>query len=136
MANNIPADQQCDFDSSWSRYQIMVLQQLGDHTQVLQNLHGEVTEHKQTAAVHLAEFAMWKAQVNESITEVQNTMHEMMYDDKGINKRVDMLEQQQDTENQIELRAKDSWQSTSAFIVTMSVIINLIIQLFLAFAKK
>jgi hypothetical protein len=136
MANDNTSEQQCDFDSSWSRYQIMVLQQLGDHTQVLQNLHNDVIEHKQAAAVHLAEFTMWKARMDQSIDELQKAVDEIMYDDKGVNKRVNALEQQQNTENQIELRAKTSWQTTSAFIVTMSVVINLIIQLFMAFVKK
>lgn len=135
MAND-NAQEQCDFDNSWSKYQMMVLQQLGDHTQVLQNLNNNVNDHKQSAAVHLAEFAMWKTQINESITSIQESIDNIMHDDKGISKRVTALEHQHSTENQIDLRSKTNWQSTSAFIVTASVVVNLLIQLFVAFIKK
>jgi len=136
MANDNISEQQCDFDSSWSRYQMMVLQQLGDHTQVLQNLNSDVTEHKQTAAVHLAEFAMWKAHINENTAILQKTVDDLLHDDKGILKRVTVLEQQQNTETQLELRAKGNWQTMSASVVTLSVIINVLIQLFVAFIKN
>lgn len=136
MANDNISEQQCDFDSSWSRYQMMVLQQLGDHTQVLQNLNSDVNEHKQTAAVHLAEFAMWKTHINETTTTLQKTVDDLLHDDKGILKRVTLLEQQQNTETQLDLRAKSNWQTMSASVVTLSVIINVLIQLFVAFIKK
>lgn len=135
MAND-NIHEQCDFDSSWSKYQMMVLQQLADHTQVLQNLNSNVSEHKQAMAVHLAELAMWKAHINESIANLQKSIDEMLYDERGVAKRVAALEQHQSTENQIDLRSKNNWQTMSAFIVTASVIVNLLIQMLQTFVKK
>lgn len=135
MANENSLDQP-EFDSSWPRYQLMVLQQLGDHTQVLQNLNTDMTEHKQAAAVHLAEFAMWKANVNETLADSQKIIDDILYDDKGLAKRISILEQQLNTESQLDLKSKHNWQFTSALIATISVVINVLIQLFVAFIKK
>lgn len=136
MANDNVPEQQYEFDGSWSKYQMMVLQQLGDHTQVLQNLNIDVTDHKQSAAVHLAEFAMWKSQVNESLSNLQRSIEEGLSDNKEALRRIAALEHQHNTETQIDLRSKSNWQTTSALIVTLSVIVNLLIQLFVTFAKK
>ena len=136
MANIENSEQHCEFDSSWSKYQLMVLQQLADHTEVLQNLNKNVTDHKQTAAVHLAEFAMWKSHVNESIESVQESIDCMLYDEKGVAKRIATIEQQINTENQLDIRSKGDWSSRNTIIITTSVIINLIIQLFVNFVKK
>jgi hypothetical protein len=136
MANNETSEQQCDFDSSWSKYQLMVLQQLGDHTEVLQSLNKNVTDHKQSAAVHLAEFAMWKSQINQSIESVQESIDSILYDDRGVAQRISAIERQLNTESQIDLRSKDQWSSRNTVIITASVIINLFIQLFVNFIKK
>lgn len=136
MANNETSEQQCDYDSSWSKYQLMVLQQLGDHTEVLQNLNKNVTDHKQSAAVHLAEFAMWKSQINQSIESVQESINSILYDERGIAQRISAIERQLNTETQIDLRSKEEWGSRNTVIITASVIINLIIQLFVNFVKK
>lgn len=136
MANNETSEQQCDFDSSWSKYQLMVLQQLADHTEVLQSLNKNVTDHKQSAAVHLAEFAMWKSQINQSIESVQESIDSILYDDRGVAQRISAIERQLNTESQIDLRSKDEWSSRNTVIITASVIINLFIQLFVNFIKK
>jgi membrane-bound ClpP family serine protease len=133
---NTENSEHCDFDSSWSKYQLMVLQQLGDHTEVLQTLNKNVADHKQSAAVHLAEFAMWKAQINQSIENVQDSIDSMLYDEKGVSRRVSTIEQQLNTETQIDNKAKDDWRSRNTIIITTSVIVNLLIQLFVNFIKK
>ena len=48
--------------NGWSKYQIMVLQQLDDHNSVLQNLNKELVEIKQSMAVSETELKMWRAQ--------------------------------------------------------------------------
>lgn len=135
MAHNENSEQHCDFDSSWSKYQLMVLQQLGDHTEVLQSLNKNVTDHKQSTAVHLAEFAMWKSQINHSIEHIQDSIDSMMYDENGLSRRVFTIEQQLNTENQIDNKTKDDWKARNTIIITTTVIINLIIQLFVHFVK-
>ena len=135
MAHNENSEQHCDFDSSWSKYQLMVLQQLGDHTEVLQSLNKNVTEHKQSVAVHLAEFAMWKSQINQSIEIIQDSIDSMLYDEKGLSRRVSTVEQQLNTESQIDNKSKDDWKARNTIIVTTTVIINLLIQLFVHFLR-
>ena len=136
MANIENSEQQCDFDSSWSKYQLMVLQQLGDHTEVLQSLNKNVADHKQSVAVHLAEFAMWKSQINQSIEGVQESIDSILYDDRGVAQRISAIERQLNTESQIDIRTKDAWSSRNTVIITASVLINLFIQLFVNFIKK
>jgi hypothetical protein len=136
MAHNENSEQHCDFDSSWSKYQLMVLQQLGDHTEVLQSLNKNVTDHKQSAAVHLAEFAMWKSQINQSIENIQDSINSMLYDEKGLSRRVSIIEQQLNTETQIDNKSKDDWKLRNTIIVTTTVVINLLIQLFVNFIKN
>lgn len=135
MANFENTEHQCDFDSSWSKYQLMVLQQLSDHTEVLQNLNKNLTDHKQSAAVHLAEFAMWKSQINKSLESIQELVDSMLHDERGVSRRVSTIEQQITTENQIDLKNKDNWASRNTIIITSSVIVNLLIQLFVNFIK-
>ena len=53
--------------NGWSKYQLMVLQQLEDHTRVLQNLNKEIIAINQSLAVQQAETSMWKAQINASL---------------------------------------------------------------------
>lgn len=136
MANNENTEQQCDFDSSWSKYQLMVLQQLGDHTEVLQTLNKAMTDHKQAAAVHLAEFAMWKTQINNSIIGVQESINSMGLDEKGLLSRINSLEQQLSTKEQLDIKSKNDWTVRNTIIVTASVLVNLFIQLFVNFIKK
>jgi hypothetical protein len=136
MAHNENSEQHCDFDSSWSKYQLMVLQQLGDHTEVLQSLNKNVTDHKQSTAVHLAEFAMWKSQINQSIENIQDSINSMLYDEKGLSRRVSIIEQQLNTETQIDNKSKDDWKLRNTIIVTTTVVINLLIQLFVNFIKN
>ena len=133
---NDNAQDQYEFDSSWSKYQMMVLQQLADHTLVLQNLNNNANEHKQAGAVHIAEFTMWKTHVNESIATLQNSIDNMLQDNKDIGKRMTTLEHHHSTESQIDLRSQSNWQTTSAFIVTSTVIVNMLIQLFVTFIKN
>ena len=46
--------------NGWSKYQLLVLQQLEDHNTVLQNLNKEVIDLKQQCAVVETENKMWK----------------------------------------------------------------------------
>lgn len=133
---NTEHNEHCDFDSSWSKYQLMVLQQLGDHTEVLQNLNKNVADHKQSTAVHLAEFAMWKTQINQSIESLQDSIDSILYDERGVARRISTIEQQLNTESQIDNKTKEEWSSRNTIIVTASVVINLIIQLFVNFLKN
>ena len=52
--------------NGWSKYQMLVLQQLNDHNLVLQNLNKETAELKQTIAVSEAEAKIWNTQINSS----------------------------------------------------------------------
>lgn len=136
MANNENTEQQCDFDSSWSKYQLMVLQQLGDHTEVLQTLNKAMIDHKQAAAVHLAEFAMWKTQINNSVTGVQESIDSVGLDEKGLLSRITTLEQQLNTKEQLDIKSKNDWAARNTIIITTSILVNLFIQLFVNFIKK
>lgn len=125
-----------DFNSSWSKYQLMVLQQLEDHTDLLQSLNNSIAEHKQAAAVHLAEFAMWKAQVNSTVKKTQKAIDESLQENKEMSQRVTALEQQMKIIEQLELKSKTDWSNRNTAIVTITVVLNIIIQLFVHFVKK
>lgn len=103
--------------NGWSKYQLMVLQQLDDHNKVLQNLNKEVIEIKQTIAVSEAEQKMWKSQVIDLSDEMTEKMDHILYDDNGLAKKIASVERILEVEEQSTLKMKAKWALLGAVAV-------------------
>lgn len=113
--------------NGWSRYQIMVLQQLEDHNKVLQNLNKEIVDLKQTIAVSETELKMWRAQIMLSVTNLEKNMDEVLYDENGLNSRVSKLERDTSIEQQLSTKIKATWAFVGAIIMfTIDIAIKII----------
>lgn len=119
--------------NGWSKYQLMVLQQLEDHTRVLQNLNKEIIAINQSLAVHQAETHMWRTQINASLKELRDEVDEILYGEKGIGQRIGSVERELDVEEQSNIKLKAVWAFYGSIIV---VIANVAVQLFSTYFKK
>lgn len=119
--------------SSWSKHQLMVLQQLEDHTQVLQNLNKEIVSINQNFAVQHAEMTIWKEQINSKLVELREDVDNILYDEKGINQRIVTVERELDVEEQMSNKIKATWALYGSIAV---VLVNVITQIVIAYIKK
>lgn len=118
--------------NSWSKYQLMVLQQLEDHTKVLQNLNKEIVTINQSMAVNQAESVMWRTQIASNLKELREEVDKILYDEKGINQRVGTVERELEVEEQTNLKMKATWAFYGSMIAVVS---NIIFQVVSAYLK-
>jgi len=95
--------------NGWSKYQIMVLQQLDDHNKVLQNLNKELVEIKQNIAVSETELKMWRAQTMLSIEKLTEDVDTILYDEGGLNYKLRALERTNEVEEKVSSKTKAMW---------------------------
>ena len=119
--------------NGWSKYQLMVLQQLEDHTRVLQNLNKEIIAINQSLAVQQAETSMWKAQINASLKELRDEVDEILYGEKGIGQRIVTVERELDVEEQTDTKLKAVW---ALYGSVLAVVANVVVQFFSNYFKK
>ena len=83
MNSNFDKDNVNRYDGNgWSKYQIMVLQQLEDHSELLHNLNKELIEIKQTIAVSEAELKMWRKSIMSDVETLEEQMDCVLYEDE------------------------------------------------------
>ena len=125
-------EQYCD-TNGWSKYQLMVLQQLEDHTKVLQNLNKEIVTINQSVAVQQAENMMWRTQILSNLKELRDEVDKILYDETGIGQRIVTVERELDVEEQTNTKIKAMWALYGSIAVVAA---NLIVQVFVAYFKK
>lgn len=118
--------------NGWSKYQLMVLQQLDDHNAVLQNLNKEIVEVKQAIAVNEAEMKMWRNQTTTVIEQLQEDVDDVLYDEKGIGQRLASIEREMDVEEQTNTKHKATWALYGSIAMFVA---NLIVQIITAYFK-
>lgn len=119
--------------NGWSKYQLMVLQQLDDHNTVLQNLNKEIASIKQIIAVQETEIKMWKTQVTAEMAELQKDVDHALYDEKGINQRLFTIERNLDVEEKSNTKTKAVWALYGSVAVF---VIDLLMQALAIYVKK
>jgi hypothetical protein len=112
--------------NGWSKYQMLVLQQLDDHNKLLQNMNKDINEIRQAVAVSDTELKMWRAQTMSTIQTLEEDVDHILYDDKGISVRLSSIERELDIEEQ----SKTKWKATMALYGSVLVfLVNVIVQL-------
>jgi hypothetical protein len=119
--------------NGWSKYQLMVLQQLEDHNQVLQNLNKEVASIKQTIAVSDTELKMWRAQIMTNVVEITKDLDGMLYDERGLTNRVANVERELDVEEQANTKHKATLALYGSIVLF---IVNVLVQVAALFLKQ
>lgn len=109
--------------NGWSKYQIMVLQQLEDHSRVLENLNREVVNIKQQIAVSDTEIKLWRSTAMSKLTILEEKMSHVLYDDTGLNKKISNIEKQFDIEEKVDLKIKAMWALIGA---VAAVVLNVV----------
>jgi len=118
--------------NNWSKYQLMVLQQLEDHTKVLQNLNKEIITINQSIAVQQAENIMWKSQISANLKELRDEVDKILYDEQGINYRIGTVERELVVEEQTNVKTKATWAFYGSMIAIVS---NIIFQILGTYLK-
>jgi hypothetical protein len=119
--------------NGWSKYQIMVLQQLDDHSKVLQNMNKDINEMRQTMAVSETELKMWRAQITSVTQELEENVDYILYDEKGLNQKVVTIERELDIEEQ----ANTKWKASMALYGSIAMfVVNAIVQLIVLYFKN
>ena len=106
--------------NGWSKYQIMVLQQLDDHNKLLQNFNKEINELKQTVAVSDTELKMWRAQIMKSVEELDTRTDFILYDDDGLTKRLRAVETSINVEEKAQTKIKTVWTLYAAIVMFLA----------------
>jgi len=102
--------------NGWSKYQIMVLQQLDDHKKVLQNLNKELVDIKTCIAVSETELKMWRAHTMLSVEKLTEDVNNILYDESGLTNKLRALEKTSEVEEQISVKSKATWAIYGAII--------------------
>jgi hypothetical protein len=119
--------------NGWSKYQIMVLQQLDDHNKLLQNMNKDINEIKQSNAVSETELKMWRAQIMATTQELETSVDYILYDEKGLNHKINTIERELDIEEQ----ANTKWKASLALYGSVVMFIaNIVVQLVMVYLKK
>ena len=113
-------------DSDWSRYQLLVLQQLEDHSLVLSNLNKEIIEIKQFFAVHKTESNIWRDHLKSQLEKLQQEVDTNKEEINNIQRSIDVEEQ-----SSIKHKATTALYGSIAMFVA-----NIIMQLITAYIKK
>ena len=112
--------------NGWSRYQIMVLQQLTDHTKLLQALMSEINTIKQQIAISDIISKNWRDQADKSIQELKEDVDFIMEDEGGINQRLRHIEENAKIEEKSTLKVKAFWGLLGgAIVIVMDIAIRI-----------
>jgi uncharacterized protein (UPF0147 family) len=106
--------------NGWSKYQIMVLQQLEDHNRVLQNLNKDIAEAKQQLAVTGAETALWRSSTISALENLERKLSHILYDDKGLNRKISDMEKHFEVEEKATSKLKAIWAFYGAIVVFLT----------------
>jgi predicted nucleic acid-binding Zn-ribbon protein len=112
--------------NGWSKYQILVLQQLDDHNKVLQNLNKEIVDIKQNIAVSETELKMWRAQIMSSVERLTEQVDDILYDESGLSYKIRNLEKTQEVDQRVEMKAKAVWAVIGA---GLTLLINFLLKI-------
>lgn len=135
MNDNFERDNANRYEGNgWSKYQLMVLQQLEDHNKVLQNLNKEIVDIKQSVAVSETELKMWRSQIMSSVNSLTDDMDTILYDEKGLSNRIHTIEREMDVTEQTSTKIKSMWALYGAIILSLLNIGAQLLQVF--FLKK
>lgn len=103
--------------NGWSKYQLMVLQQLDDHNKVLQNLNKDIVDIKQHAAVAEAELKLWRGSTIVALENLEKKMTHVLYEDGGLNKKISNIENQLSIDKNTTAKLKAIWAFYGAIAV-------------------
>lgn len=112
--------------NGWSRYQIMVLQQLTDHTKLLQALMSEINSIKQQIAISDIISKNWRDQADKSIEGLKEDVEFILEDERGLNSRLRLIEENTKVEEKTSLKVKAMWGMLGGIVV---VVVDLSIKL-------
>jgi hypothetical protein len=103
--------------NGWSKYQIMVLQQLDDHNKVLQNLNKDLVELKQSIAVSETESKMWRLQTMSTVERLTKEVDLILYDESGLSNKIRDLQKTNEVEEKSDIKVKAVWAFVGAVVV-------------------
>lgn len=103
--------------NGWSKYQIMVLQQLDDHNKVLQNLNKDLVDLKQSIAVSETESKMWRLQTMSTIERLTKEVDLILYDESGLSNKIRDLQKTNEVEERSDIKAKAVWAFVGAIVM-------------------
>jgi outer membrane receptor for Fe3+-dicitrate len=87
----------------------MVLQQLTDHTKLLQALMSEINTIKQQIAINDIISKNWRDQADKSIEELKSDVEFILEDEQGLNTRLKNIEENTKVEEKSSLKMKAFW---------------------------
>ena len=118
--------------NGWSKYQLMVLQQLEDHHKVLQNLNKELIDLKQSLAVSETELKMWRTQTMVDVEDLTKNLSHILHDERGLSRKLLEVERQLNVEEQVATRTRANWAFYSAILIFF---VNILFQAYEMFFK-
>jgi hypothetical protein len=114
--------------NGWSKYQILVLQQLDDHNAVLQHLNKELVDIKQNIAVSETESKMWRTQTMATVEQLSKDVDAILYDETGLSNKIRDLQKNNEIDEKTTLKVKAIWATIGAIITILASIIPKIVE--------
>lgn len=99
--------------NGWSKYQLMVLNQLEDHTKLLTKLSEDLIQIQKRMEVDAANNIHEKKHIDILKSNIYNILH----DDNGINTRLKKIEQEKLVNIKANIKLKAIWSAGGALIV-------------------
>jgi hypothetical protein len=119
--------------NGWSKYQMLVLQQLDDHNKLLQNMNKDINELRQATAVSDTELKMWRAQTMATIQRLDEDVEHILYDEKGLAAKLSTVERELDIEEQ----TRTKWKATIALYgAILMFLINIAVQIVTSYFRQ
>ena len=119
--------------NGWSKYQVMVLAQLRDQTELSKDVMEQLSEAREHRAVVDANMKNWIEQNNKRVDKLESQIEYVLNSKNGINDRLSKLEQFEEISKATKVKIGGLWALIGGVIV---VIIDVIFNLLGYFSPK
>ena len=117
---------QREYDNNgWAKHQLMVLAQLEGHTLLLKDLIKEITEMKRDVAISANDYKNWRDNTSAKIDSIQKNLDFIWDDDRGLDARLNLLEDNIRIDKQSSMKFRGSWALIGgAFVIILEFFIK------------
>jgi len=105
--------------NGWSKYQLLVLQTLTDHTSLIKSVHDEINELKKQAAVDSNEMSNWRKNYDSELDEFRDNCEEIKKKVESVDHRLKNIEDDKILEKRVTIRNKATWGALGGLIIVV-----------------
>ena len=104
-------------NNGWSQYQIMVLEKLNEHGEILKNLNFQINKINGDLRVSESVADAWRIDFVNRVIKIENNMDVILNAENGINSRLKKIEQEDLFDQRLDSKSKAVWAIVGGGIV-------------------